>query len=117
MRDLDHRQLDVYRVAIEFVAIADRMSSSLVGRAPLADQLRRASTSICLNIAEGAGEFSPKEKSRFYRIARRSAAECGAILDVMRAIGEGVPGDMDLGDDALLRIVRMLTRLVQRTEP
>ena len=38
-------------------------------------------------IAEGAGEHSPPEKRRFYRIARRSAAEALAALDVLRVIG------------------------------
>jgi four helix bundle protein len=49
------------------------------GLGDLADQLRRASTSIVLNIAEGAGEYSPKDKAKFYRFAKRSAAECSAI--------------------------------------
>jgi four helix bundle protein len=39
-----------------------------------------------LNIAEGAGEFSPSEKARFYRMARRSATECAAILHVCRRL-------------------------------
>jgi len=41
-----------------------------------------ASTAVFrLNIAEGAGESSPNEKVRFYRMARRSAIECAGILD------------------------------------
>ena len=39
--------------------------------------------SIALNIAEGAGRFSSKDKKHFYIIARASAAECMAILDIM----------------------------------
>ncbi|MBW3534903.1 MAG: four helix bundle protein, partial [Gemmatimonadetes bacterium] len=38
----------------------------------LEDQLDRAATSIVLNIAEGAGEFSLPDKQRFYRMAKRS---------------------------------------------
>ena len=52
----------------------------------LADQLRRASTSISFNIAEGAGEYAPADKARFYRIARRSATESAAILDACRLL-------------------------------
>jgi len=40
---------------------------------------QRAATSVPLNIAEGAGEYSGAEKSRFYRIAKRSATECAGI--------------------------------------
>ena len=72
----DHERMDVYQLAIEFVVVADAVSADLPrGRAYLADQLRRACTSIVLNIAEGAGEFSTDEKARFYRMARRSATD------------------------------------------
>ena len=53
-----------------------------MGRAHLRDQIERAVTSVVANIAEGAGEFSPKEKARFYRMARRSAIEVAAWLEV-----------------------------------
>jgi hypothetical protein len=36
------------------------------GRSHLADQLSRASTSIVLNIAEGAGKYSKADKRRYY---------------------------------------------------
>ena len=84
------------------------------GRAYLADQLRRAATSICLNIAEGAGEFAPADKARFYRMARRSANECSAILDicsVLELVEEANGGE---GRTLLLRLVAMLTAMVLR---
>ncbi|MEM7206154.1 MAG: four helix bundle protein [Planctomycetota bacterium] len=115
MRDFDHRQLDAYRLGIEFVVHADQLASQFSpGRAPLADQLRRASTSICLNTAEGAGEFSPGEKARFYRMGRRSATEAAAILDVCRALGIGDVSVLDEGDEMLRRVVSMLTKMVMR---
>ena len=53
---LDHEKLDVYHFAIQFVVLADEIVESLPrGRAYLVDQLRRAGSSIPLNIAEGAG--------------------------------------------------------------
>ena len=74
MAILDHEKLDIYQHALAFVATAHQIGDELPGkRGDLGDQLRRASTSIALNIAEGAGEFAPREKARFYRIARRSA--------------------------------------------
>jgi len=66
MEQFDHDKLDVYQAAIEFIALVDELAQRLPrGRSYLADQLRRAGTSIPLNIAEGAGEFSANEKVRF----------------------------------------------------
>ena len=109
-----HERLDVYQTAIEFVVVADSIASHLPrGRHYLTDQLHRAATSIALNIAEGAGEFSRREKSRFYRIARRSATECAAILDVCHRLDFGASQDFENGRQLLHRIVSMLTRLTQ----
>ena len=114
MTRFHHETLDVYQLAIEFVVAADSIAASLPrGRNYVADQLRRAATSIALNIAEGAGEFSPREKGRFYRIARRSATECAAILDVCERLEFGTARHIEAGRDLLHRIVSMLTRLAQ----
>jgi len=45
------------------------------------DQLRRASFSIMLNIAEGSGRQSKAAKRNFYVISRESVSECVAIFD------------------------------------
>ena len=51
----------------------------------LKDQLRRASSSIILNLAEGAGKWSKRDKANFYRISRGSAFETIAALDLVQA--------------------------------
>ncbi len=48
------------------------------------DQLYRASSSILLNIAEGAAKYSKKEKKNFYLTARASAQECVAIIKLLK---------------------------------
>ena len=102
MRQFDHEKLDVYQAAIEFVALADDIVENLPrGRAYLAEQLQRASTSVPLNVAEGAGEFSRNEKARFYRIAKRSATESAAILDVCIRLRLLDPSLYDRGRDLL----------------
>jgi four helix bundle protein len=110
----DHERLDVYAVALDFVALANQLVEELPkGRSYLADQLQRASTSIVLNIAEGAGEYSPADKGRFYRMARRSATECAAVLDVFRRLELAAEELLENGRELLFRIVSMLTKMVR----
>ena len=80
-----HEKLDVYRESIAFRAWAGEFLGSISAKAAAKDQLDRASTSIALNIAEGNGKFSAKDRSRFFEVARGSALEYAACLDVLFA--------------------------------
>ena|SRR5689334_15164854 len=114
MSYFDHEKLDVYVAAIDFVVVANAVVGRLPrGNAYLADQLLRAATSISFNIAEGAGESAEHEKARFYRIARRSATECAAILHVCEKLEVADKAVLAQGRDLLLRVVAMLTKIVR----
>lgn len=76
--------------------------------------LQRAATSVPLNIAEGAGEHSTHEKSRFYRMAKRSATECAAIFDICRRLCLIEEARYLRGRELLLRIGAMLTKMVSK---
>ena len=99
---LDHETLDIYRVALDFLALALRLLESVPRqRRELRSQLERAAMSVTLNIA-GA---------RFYAIARGSALECGALLDVAGLMHHAAPELQDEGKRLLGRVVAMLTRM------
>ncbi len=49
----------------------------------LRDQLKRASISIVINIAEGSGKFSKADKKNFYTISRGSVYECASLLELL----------------------------------
>ncbi len=53
----------------------------------LKDQLRRASISIVINIAEGSGKFSKADKRNFYTIARGSVYECVSLFEIIAEEG------------------------------
>ena len=110
---LDAEKLDVYRIALEFQAITGQLVPKR-GYAELRDQLERASISIVLNIAEGCGRRSPADKGRFYSMARGSATECAAILDLLRARGLVDDRLRNRARALLVRVVQMLTQLVAR---
>ena len=109
---LDYERLDVYRCAIQFLRIAIGIIGSLPrGESELRLQLKTAAMSIPLNIAEGVGKPTAADRARFHAIARGSAMECGALLDVCAAIG-GIPeDDARTGKELLVRIVSMLTKM------
>ena len=79
----DHEKLDVYRESIAFCGWVGEFLGTISAKAAAKDQLDRASTSIPLNIAEGNGKFSAKDRARFFEVARGSALECAACLDVL----------------------------------
>ena len=80
------------------------------------DPWLRATQSIPLNIAEGNGKRSLKDRSRFLDIARGSALECAATQDVLVAT-EGLDDERHRElKRSLKRIVSMLTRLIARSD-
>jgi four helix bundle protein len=109
---LDFERLDVYRCAIEFLTQCVRVAARMPrGHADLRDQLRRAATSIPLNIAEASGKTSVADRARFHAIARGSALECAAIIDVLVLLGAMPASDAEQGKLLVSRIVAMLSKL------
>ena len=109
---LANEKLDVYQCAIEFVATASQITEGLPrGNSAISDQLKRASLSVPLNIAEGSGKPAGDDRKRFYGIARGSAMECGAIMDVCRVLGVADASLIDKGKGLPLRIVSMLSKM------
>jgi four helix bundle protein len=112
----EHEKLIAYRRSLEAVVQLDELARAIARHRPdLTDQLRRAAASIPLNLAEGAGEFSPAEKARFYRMARRSAAECMAATDVAQLLVPGI-SDTSVSQAKLRELIAMLTALVSAVE-
>ena len=80
-----HEKLIVYRRALEFAAWSQTLIDSLTKKTSTRDHLERAGDSVALNIAEGNGKFSLKDRARFFQIAHGSALECAACLDLFVA--------------------------------
>jgi four helix bundle protein len=117
MERLDHEQLDVYHLALDFLVFANGVIEALPrGRSHLADQFTRASTSVVLNIAEGAGKLSKPDKRRYYLTARGSATESAALLDACQRLKLLEDAAHRTGTEMVVRIVSMLIRLAQACE-
>ena len=107
---LDHERLDVYQLALEFHSTVMQLVPRR-GVRHLRDQLERASLGVVLCIAEGAGRTGVKDKRKFYAIARGSATECAAVLDVLRVRAIASADDCRKARTMVVRLVQMLSRL------
>ena len=79
----DFEKLEVYSKAKSFNFSISTFSRNAVLDSITRNQLRRASMSIVLNIAEGSGRRSKADKKNFMVIARGSVFECVAICDIL----------------------------------
>ena len=108
----DFQKLDVYHKSKNFckeitISISEKNFDKVTN-----DQLRRASFSIMLNIAEGTSRFSNKDKKNFFVIARGSAFECLAIVDYLIEIREISQAQFNDYTEKLEEISRMLFGLI-----
>ena len=115
----DHEKLDVYGLQLQFVAwtadfLIEASQSPVPHRRELLDQLDRACLSILLNTAEGNGKRQGLQRAKFFGDARGSALECAACLDASVAKRIAKSDRIHSGKQLLIRIVAMLTRLVER---
>jgi len=110
----DHEKLDVYQEAIAFCGWVGELLGQISPKAAAKDQLDRASTSLPLNIAEGNGKFSTVDRARFLELARGSALECAACLDVLVARKLVGPEQIVPAKEQLVRIVSMLMGMLKR---
>jgi len=110
----DHEKLDVYQEAISFCGWVGEFLETISTKTAAKDQLDRASTSVPLNIAEGNGKFSQRDRARFLEMARGSALESAACLDVLVARRLASSEFTAPAKEQLVRIVQMLVGLLKR---
>jgi four helix bundle protein len=111
----DFKNLEVWAIAHAFT----KKIYIISGKFPkeevygITSQIRRASTSIPANIAEGCGRKSEKEFSRFLQIASGSASEVEYLLLLTNEIGYLKKDNyFDLQSD-VIRIRKMLAGLIK----
>jgi len=115
----DHEKLDVYQLELRFISCATILLTDIreAGKGfhrEVCEQLDRASLSTLLNTAEGNGKRQGRQRAKFFDDARGSAVECAACLDALVAKRLVAPERITEGNALLVRIVGMLTKLVQR---
>ena len=85
-----YKELQVYKKGYRYVMEMYRITERLPDeeRYGLKSQIRRASLSIPLTIAEGYGKEDTKaELKRFLRMAKGSASELEVLIDISKDLG------------------------------
>lgn len=83
--NLNHYKLDVYQSARELRIECYKALSKIPDHEKfnVIDQIRRASTSVVLNITEGCSRRSELERKRYFEIARGSVIELDSCFDIV----------------------------------
>jgi four helix bundle protein len=81
---LRHKDLEVYKVSFELLDECYKLIAVFPKeeKHSLAQQIRRASVSVLLNIAEGSSRISLIERKRFFEIARGSVVEVDTAFQI-----------------------------------
>ena len=108
------RLMDVSRwVVDEIIAVCDRSRRRVL----FDTQLRSSADSITSNIREAYGRRAGPERQQFFRYALGSAEETDEHLRANFAAGRIAPAQFWLLHNRLVVIMRMLTSLMQGSEP
>ena len=110
---MSFEQLTVYQVAVALRATVTKDIAKR-GSRELRDQFGRASSSVILNLAEGAGRWDAPDKRRFFVIARGSAFETAAALTLLRAESALTAEQYASAKQLVIRVMQMLTNLIKR---
>ena len=87
---MQYKDLDVYNKSYDLALSIYKFSETLPAdeRYGIISQLKRASLSVPMNIAEGYGKQSTSnELIRFLQIAKGSCNEMGVLLDFLKDLG------------------------------
>jgi four helix bundle protein len=96
---------------VQFCPVVSRLR---VTPPSLRDQIDGAAASVVLTLADGIGRVSAPDRAHFFAMARGSALECAAALDVLAARGTLSASVHREARALLVRMVQMLTRLIDR---
>ena len=110
----EFEKLDVYKLAMEFCQDVEGILREIPKTEfALLDQLKRASLSVPLNIAEGSGRWHDNEKRQYCFISRGSVFECVALLSLVE-MKKLISVDKHARlREKLKRLAQMLTKLAQ----
>ena len=118
MLKLNHKNLDVWRLAVKLVSLIYQLTSKYPKEEiyGLTNQTRRASVSISANIAEGASRKSLVERKRFYEIARSSLVEVDNHIEIAKELNYLSPESLNLLSEKLNELFAKLSKFIEKAK-
>ncbi len=112
---LAHTRLDVYKfssqVTLECYQITKRFPSE--EKFGLVQQIRRASISVHLNLAEGCSRKSAVERRRFYEISRGSLIELDAAIGIACQLGYVTLDELKPLGETIVKTFKILSGMIR----
>jgi four helix bundle protein len=114
----DFEKLDIYQeIKKNNLEVLKYVFGGTIKDKYLEDQLKRATLNIQLNLAEGTGRFSGKEKMHYYTVARSSVFECVALLDILESMKMLTPESYKSFYESYEKISKMLLGMYRNVNP
>ena len=116
--NLAHTRLEVYKISQELALECYRITKKFPAdeKFALVQQIRRAATSVHLNLAESCSRKSLKERNRYFEMSR------GSVIEIDSAIGitfnlQYVPiEDLQPLGNLIIKTFKLLSGLIKTEE-
>jgi four helix bundle protein len=113
--NLAHTKLEVYKfsreLALECYSITKKFPSD--EKFALVQQLRRAATSVHLNLAEGCSRKSQKERNRYFEIARGSVIEIDSAIGIAFKLEYAALDELQALGSNIIKTFKLLSGMIQ----
>lgn len=118
MLNLNHKNLDVWKISVELVASIYELTENFPKTEifGITNQLRRASVSITSNIGEGSARPTLPDRRKFYNTARSSLVEIDSQLEIAVRLKFTTYEALTQIDAKMNELFAKLTNLINKTK-
>ena len=115
---LAHTKLNVYQFSEELAIECYRITKKFPAdeRFALVQQVRRAATSVHLNLAEGCSRKSQKERNRFFEIARGSLIEIDTAIGIACKLEYIKINEVQILGDTIIKTFKVLSGMIKSVD-
>ena len=113
--NLAHTRLEVYKISQELALECYRITKKFPPdeRFALVQQIRRAATSVHLNLAEGCSRKSQKERNRYFEISRGSVIEIDSAIGITFKLEYVALEELQPLGNSIIKTFKLLSGMIQ----